>query len=168
MLDERTRKLLDDMKGNTSLIKEPTNDYEFLEAVVEALRQARRSWTKSFDLSYIIINQEDKCIDMVVYENGKKAKQPRTEGYTLFVTPEGEMNAREILKEYGISSEVRTMKSMTNLGLMRDGYYSMKLNLSFDTMTKGLSFVYTLKVNLWNYKKAKKILILEKDRYICK
>ena len=40
------------------------------------------------------------------------------------------MNAREILKEYGISSEVRTMKSMTNLGLMRDGYYSMKLNLS--------------------------------------
>ena len=77
------------------------------------------------------------------------------------------MNAREILKEYGISSEVRTMKSMTNLGLMRDGYYSMKLNLSFDTMTKGLSFVYTLKVYLWNYKKAKKILTLEKDRYIC-
>lgn len=30
-------------------------------------------------------------------ENGKKAKQPRTEGYTLFVAPEGEMNAREIL-----------------------------------------------------------------------
>lgn len=30
-------------------------------------------------------------------ENGKKVKQPRMEGYTLFVAPEGELNARTIL-----------------------------------------------------------------------
>ena len=78
------------------------------------------------------------------------------------------MNAKEILKEHGISSEIRTMKSMTNIGLMRDAKYSIMLNLNFDTMTKGLSFVYNLKVYIWNYKKAKKILTLEKDRYICK
>ena len=30
-------------------------------------------------------------------ENGDKVDQPRKEGYTLFVSPAGEMNAREIL-----------------------------------------------------------------------
>lgn len=71
-IDDRTRALLDDMKHQTLLVKEPTNDYEFLESVVEALRQARRSWTKSYDLSYILIDQENKCIELMIYENGEK------------------------------------------------------------------------------------------------
>jgi hypothetical protein len=71
-IDDRTRGLLDEMKNPTSIVKEPTNDYEFLEAVVEALRQARRSWTKSFDLSYILIDKDNLSIEMVVYENGEK------------------------------------------------------------------------------------------------
>lgn len=55
-----------------NLVAEPTSTNEFLHAVVESLRQSRRTWTKSFDLAYVLVNEEDKTIEMQIYENGTK------------------------------------------------------------------------------------------------